>query len=166
MCVQGNSKTKVRGGPNSSLTTILSIWNCVMGSSLLTMPWAFEKAGFTQTIVIMIVCGIICYYTGTRVDLPSVFLNVKCKVFVHPLPKACLCIELAAKVGNQSKEPCQLPEFQSVCRHYLGPWGEYAALLAADVIVVGALTVYYVLLSKFLFGAGLSIYKLRTRSLL
>jgi len=107
-----------------------------MGSSLLTMPWAFEKAGFTQTIVIMIVCGIICYYT------------------------ACLCIELAAKVGNQSKEPCQLPEFQSVCRHYLGPWGEYAALLAADVIVVGALTVYYVLLSKFLFGAGLSIYKL------
>ena len=108
-----------------------------MGSSLLTMPWAFEKAGFTQTIVIMIVCGIICYYTAS------------------------LCIELSAKVGNQSKEPCQLPEFQSVCRHYLGPWGEYAALLAADVIVVGALTVYYVLLSKFMFGAGMSIYQLR-----
>lgn len=84
----------------------------------------------------MIVCGIICYYTAS------------------------LCIELSAKVGNQSKEPCQLPEFQSVCRHYLGPWGEYAALFAADVIVVGALTVYYVLLSKFMFGAGISIYQL------
>ena len=26
---------KIEGGKNSSLTTILSIWNCVMGSSLL-----------------------------------------------------------------------------------------------------------------------------------
>ena len=53
--------------------------------------------------------------------------------------------------------PCE----KSVCRHYLGPWGEYAALFAADVIVIGALTVYYVLLSKFLFGAGMSIFELR-----
>jgi len=27
---------KIEGGKNSSLTTILSIWNCVMGSSLLS----------------------------------------------------------------------------------------------------------------------------------
>ena len=42
----------------------------------------------------------------------------------------------------------------------MGPWGERAALLAADVIVIGALTVYYVLMSKFFFGAGMSIYQL------
>ena len=54
-----------------------------------------------------------------------------------------------------------VPGEKSVCRHYLGPLGEYAALFAADVIVIGALTVYYVLLSKFLFGAGMSIYQLR-----
>ena len=34
------------------------------------------------------------------------------------------------------------------------------ALLAANVIVLGALTVYYVLMSKFLFGFGQSIYDL------
>ena len=36
---------KIEGGKNSSLTTILSIWNCVMGSSLLShgsyLPWIF-----------------------------------------------------------------------------------------------------------------------------
>jgi hypothetical protein len=54
-----------------------------------------------------------------------------------------------------------LPEFQAVCHYYLGPWGERAALLAADVIVLGALTVYYVLMSKFLFGFGMSVYELK-----
>ena len=33
--------------------------------------------------------------------------------------------------------------------------------MAADVIVLGALTVYYVLMSKFLFGFGKSIYDLK-----
>lgn len=49
---------------------------------------------------------------------------------------------------------------KAVCHYYMGPWGERAALLAADVIVIGALTVYYVLMSKFFFGAGMSIYQL------
>lgn len=119
---------------NSSLTTILSIWNCVMGSSLLTMPWAFEKAGLMQTVIIMILCGIMSYYTGY------------------------LCIKLADSCRNGKDGT--LPEFQEVCRRYLGKKGEYTALLAANVIVTGALTVYYVLMSKFLFGAGISIYKI------
>ena len=38
-----------------------------MGSSLLTMPWAFEKAGFTQTLVLMMVCGLISCYTAVIV---------------------------------------------------------------------------------------------------
>jgi len=122
-------------GKNSSLTTILSIWNCIMGSGLLTMPWAFEKAGFAQTMVIMVLCGLMCYYT------------------------AYLCIKLA---DYQRKKGEPLPEFQTVCKIYLGPWGEYIALFAADIIVIGALTVYYVLMAKFLYGAGMSIYELST----
>jgi len=129
---------KIEGGKNSSLTTILSIWNCVMGSSLLSMPWAFEKAGFTQTVFIMVLCGIMCYYT------------------------AYLCIKAAEKARGKSEKTAGpgLPEFQAVCHYYMGPWGERLALLAADVIVIGALTVYYVLMSKFFFGAGMSIFQL------
>ena len=41
-----------------------------------------------------------------------------------------------------------LPEFQAVCYIYLGRKGELAALLAANIIVVGALITYYVLMSK------------------
>ena len=104
-----------------------------MGSSLLTMPWAFEKAGFTQTIIIMILCGIMAYYTGY------------------------LCVKLAESCRDGKNGT--LPEFQAVCKVYLGKWGEYTALLAANVIVIGALAVYYVLMAKFLFGAGVSIFK-------
>lgn len=129
----------VEGGKSSSLTTILAIWNCIMGSSLLSMPWAFEKAGFAQTIFIMIFSGVTCYYT------------------------AFLCIKAAEKAMGKSEKTKgpKLPEFQAVCHYYLGPWGERAALLAADVIVLGALTVYYVLMSKFLFGFGKSVYDLK-----
>ena len=38
-----------------------------MGSSLLTMPWAFEKAGFAQTLVLMMACGLISCYTAVIV---------------------------------------------------------------------------------------------------
>ena len=41
-----------------------------------------------------------------------------------------------------------LPEFQAVCYIYLGRKGELAALLAANIIVIGALITYYVLMSK------------------
>ena len=98
---------------------------------------------------------------NSEIDICVIFIYIHVENCSTNPVQSITCIELSAKVGNQSKEPCQLPEFQSVCRHYLGPWGEYAALLAADVIVVGALTVYYVLLSKFMFGAGMSIYQLR-----
>ena len=69
------------------------------------------------------------------------------------------CIKLA---DYQRKKGEPLPEFQTVCKIYLGPWGEYIALFAADIIVIGALTVYYVLMAKFLYGAGTSIYELST----
>jgi len=41
-----------------------------------------------------------------------------------------------------------LPEFQAVCYIYLGRKGELAALMAANIIVIGALITYYVLMSK------------------
>ena len=59
--------------------------------------------------------------------------------------------------------PNQLPEFQVVCRIYLGRFGEYAYICAANTIIFGCLMAYFVLMSKFLFGAGLSIHKLRNR---
>ena len=54
------------------------------------MPWAFEKAGFTQTVFIMVLCGIMCYYT------------------------AYLCIKAAEKARGKSEKTSGpgLPEFQ------------------------------------------------------
>jgi sodium-coupled neutral amino acid transporter 9 len=89
-----------------------------------------------QTIIIMVLCGIMSYYTGY------------------------LCIKLAESCRNGKGGV--LPEFQEVCRRYLGKTGEYTALLAANVIVIGALAVYYVLMAKFLFGSGMAIYEIKT----
>ena len=51
-----------------------------------------------------------------------------------------------------------------VCRIYLGKWGEWAYMTAANIIIFGCLMAYYVLMSKFLFGAGLAIHKLQIMS--
>ena len=99
------------------------------------MPWAFEKAGFAQTIVLMMGCGLISCYT------------------------AIIIIRIAMKLG---KEDGELPEFQIVCRQYLGRAGEYAYMMAANTIIFGCLMAYFVLMSKFLFGAGVAIEKLET----
>ena len=48
LSISGSAIAMASGTKNSSFTTILSIWNTIMGSALLSMPWAFEKAGFAQ----------------------------------------------------------------------------------------------------------------------
>jgi sodium-coupled neutral amino acid transporter 9 len=49
-------------GEQSSLITILSIWNTMMGSSVLAMPWAIDQAGFSLGIVAMVLmCGLALY---------------------------------------------------------------------------------------------------------
>lgn len=59
-------------------------------------------------------------------------------------------IECASLIkGTHERAPGPyLPEFQAVCYIYLGRKGELAALMAANIIVVGALITYYVLMSK------------------
>ena len=45
-------------------------------------------------------------------------------------------------------------EFSDVCRYYLGRWGDWAALAFSLCAIFGALIVFYVLMSNFLYNAG------------
>jgi len=47
----------------SSLTLIFSIWNTMMGSSLLALPWGFSESGFATGLAIVFLLGIMSCYT-------------------------------------------------------------------------------------------------------
>ncbi len=47
----------------SSLVTIFSIWNTMVGSSLLTLPWAFAHSGIIIGLIIAIACAMTSTYS-------------------------------------------------------------------------------------------------------
>ncbi|XP_004345157.2 solute carrier family 38 [Capsaspora owczarzaki ATCC 30864] len=109
----------------SSLVTILSIWNTMIGTSMLSMPWAIQQAGFSLAIITMIAMALITLYTCT----------------------------LVVRHGNggfgPKGEEVELPE---VAQQFLGRKGFYVAITFALVTYVGAQIVYWVLMSGFLFA--------------
>ena len=44
-----------------------AIWNTMMGTSLLSMPWALEQAGLLMGLVCMAVIAGLCLYTAYRI---------------------------------------------------------------------------------------------------
>ena len=41
-----------------------SIWNTILGSSLLTIPWGIQMAGFFPGIILILVMSGLCLYTA------------------------------------------------------------------------------------------------------
>ncbi|KAL3206933.1 hypothetical protein MRX96_039767 [Rhipicephalus microplus] len=83
-------------GEQSSFVTIFAIWNTMMGTSLLSMPWAMSQAGFAGGIMLILAIGLLCLYTAYRILSSPSLTGLK-------------------------GEPL---EFSDVCRHFLGEWGE------------------------------------------
>jgi len=47
----------------SSISTIASIWNTMIGSTLVTLPYGFSQAGMVDGVLVILVMGGICCYT-------------------------------------------------------------------------------------------------------
>lgn len=65
--VPGGTFLKVapaRGSKASSFVTVLSIWNTMMGTSLLSVPWAVGKSGLAGSLIIGFVMAAIACYTA------------------------------------------------------------------------------------------------------
>jgi sodium-coupled neutral amino acid transporter 9 len=43
-----------------------AIWNTIMGSSLLSMPWGVERAGLGGGLLLMVGMSSLCLYTSWR----------------------------------------------------------------------------------------------------
>eukprot|EP00043_Microstomoeca_roanoka_P000918 m.29949 g.29949 ORF g.29949 m.29949 type:complete len:526 (+) comp10564_c0_seq1:138-1715(+) len=112
-----------KGGEQSSYVTILSLWNTMMGTSVLTMPWAISQAGFlTGIICIVIMCGLALY--------------------------TCQIVLSAGQGGRMNGMDV---EFIDVCQHYLGKKGFVVGMIFSVLTLIGACMVYWVLMSSFLF---------------
>ncbi|XP_038148763.1 sodium-coupled neutral amino acid transporter 9 [Cyprinodon tularosa] len=116
---------------NPSIVTIFAIWNTMMGTSILSIPWGMKQAGFTLGIIILILTGLIMLY---------------CCYIVIKSPKAI------------KGEDTSNWEFPDVCRFYFGKCGQWSSLLFSMVSLVGAMVVYWVLMSNFLYNTGQFIY--------
>ncbi|XP_005998499.1 neutral amino acid transporter 9 [Latimeria chalumnae] len=114
-------------GTNSSIITIFTIWNTMMGTSILSMPWGIKQAGFTFGILITFLMGLLTLYCCYRV--------VKSRQAI-PL----------IDTSNW--------EFPDVCKYYFGPFGHWSSLAFSMVSLIGAMVVYWVLMSNFLFNTG------------
>ncbi|KAK6316425.1 hypothetical protein J4Q44_G00139490 [Coregonus suidteri] len=126
---------KVTGGDGGSKKGIpplsFAIWNTMMGTSILSIPWGIKQAGFTLGIILLISMGLLTLYCCLRV-LKS--------------PKSIPYVDTSDW------------EFPDVCKYYFGKFGQWSSLLFSMVSLIGAMVVYWVLMSNFLFNTGKFIY--------
>lgn len=116
---------------NPSIITIFAIWNTMMGTSILSIPWGIKQAGFTMGILILVFTGLLLLY---------------CCYVVLKSPKSIPYIDTSDW------------EFPDVCRYYFGKFGQWSSLFFSMVSLIGAMVVYWVLMSNFLFNSGQFIY--------
>ncbi|KAM5264699.1 neutral amino acid transporter 9 isoform 2-T2 [Ctenodactylus gundi] len=118
-------------GKNTSLVTIFMIWNTMMGTSILSIPWGMKQAGFTTGMCVILMMGLLTLYCCYRV--------VKSRAMICSLDTTTW-------------------EYPDVCRHYFGSFGQWSSLLFSLVSLIGAMIVYWVLMSNFLFNTGKFIF--------
>ncbi|XP_059381355.1 neutral amino acid transporter 9 [Carassius carassius] len=126
---------KVQGGDtpakNPSIVTIFAIWNTMMGTSILSMPWGIKQAGFTLGIIIIVLMGLLTLYCCYRV------------------------LKSTKSIPNVDTSDWEFPD---VCKYYFGGFGKWSSLVFSLVSLIGAMVVYWVLMSNFLFNTGKFIY--------
>lgn len=59
----GMRKSSIDKGKASSLATSFSIWSCMIGSGILSIPWAVKEAGIIPTIFLVLLFGVMNWYT-------------------------------------------------------------------------------------------------------
>jgi len=111
-------------GKQSSIITIFSLWNTMLGTSLLSMPWALEQAGILMGIAMMILLSGISLYTAYRI----------------------------LQVYTIHSRTNKISEFSDLCGLVLGKWAELIATIFSVLAILGAAIVYWVLMSNFLYN--------------
>ncbi|XP_021950182.1 sodium-coupled neutral amino acid transporter 9 homolog isoform X1 [Folsomia candida] len=113
---------KTSDGKQNSIVTIFTVWNTMTGTSMLSMPWAMERAGLIPAVVLLIGMAAISFYTAYRI----------LEVF-------------------ENNESSKIQDFAVLCKRLLGRWSQILALIFSVLTLLGATIVYWVLMSNFLY---------------
>ncbi|XP_076309586.1 neutral amino acid transporter 9-like isoform X3 [Tachypleus tridentatus] len=160
-------------GKQSSIITIFSVWNTMMGTSLLSMPWAVQQAGFVLALVIMLtMCGI-CLYTALRIiRMPALVVVLVLHLCIATILRChsmlCehllmeLCFETSYSQLFKGNATGELLEFSDIARHFLGRWGEWFSLFFSLLTLLGSAVVYWVLMTNFSFHSVVYLHSLAT----
>ncbi|BES98630.1 Transmembrane amino acid transporter protein [Nesidiocoris tenuis] len=105
----------------SSIVTIFAVWNTMMGTSLLAMPWGIERAGFAMGPALTLGMGGLCLYTA--------YCNIRAQ----------------RSHGGPTGDIAELT------RTLLGPHFEMVAKVFSLIVLLGANIVYWILMSNFLY---------------
>eukprot|EP01134_Creolimax_fragrantissima_P006098 CFRG6098T1 len=106
-----------------SVVTVFSIWNTLMGSSILTMPWAIQQSGYGLSTFLVVGVGAFCLYTAI----------------------------LVCKIGAKHNYVQNEIDWSDIVMMHLGKWGHAANTCFSICTLAGACLVYWVLMSNFLF---------------
>uniref|UniRef100_F1L1V1 Amino acid permease n=1 Tax=Ascaris suum TaxID=6253 RepID=F1L1V1_ASCSU len=119
---------KDESGKQDSIVTIFSVWNTMMGSSLLAMPWAVQQAGLLLGIFLILAVGALSLYTAYRI--------------------------VQSPVGLTLGVDSQAADLPDVCRYFWGSVGDALSVFFSVVVLLGGIVVYWVLMSNFLYYTG------------
>lgn len=123
----------------------------MMGTSLLSMPWAIEQAGLVAGLSLILVMAAICFYTAFCIlrvygiygkDLYNFYL-----LFCH--------IKLYFLLQGEKEG---LDDFPDLCYFLLGRFGQMVSVLFSALSLLGASIVYWVLMSNFLYHSVKYLY--------
>ncbi|XP_061192567.1 neutral amino acid transporter 9-like isoform X1 [Saccostrea echinata] len=117
-------------GKQSSLITIFSLWNTMMGTSILSMPWAIRQAGFVTGISLLVLMAMLMFYTSYRI---------------------------LKAMQSMGKTDSGL-DFSDVCRISLGRWAQVLAVVSSLLTLLGGAIVYWILMSNFIYNVVNFIY--------
>lgn len=107
-------------GRQSSIVTVFAIWNMMMGTSLLSLPWAYHHAGLIGGIIVIIAMTSLCFYTANLVLTVPKLVNV------------------------------QVNEFTDLVSLLLGRVAHKVAQVSSLSIITGGCIVYWILMTNFL----------------
>lgn len=133
-----------------------SIWNAMVGSALLTMPWALNQAGFFLGLGLFCVMPIIAFYTAYLIiKIPQGMSEEMTK------PKWRWFTTTTTTTPSSLSEFDAHADFPEIIGYFWGRRVERFAASFSVVVLFGGVIVYWILMSNFLFGTGTVIHGMK-----
>lgn len=128
-----------------------AIWNTIIGSSLLAMPWSVERAGLGLALILMLTVSTLAVYTAYRLLNVQLHHGMRWTDIIQQTEGISLVhqrklFSLLNYLGDN--EGGDVPH---LCKMLLGTWAEIVSRISSFITIFGANVVYWILMSNCLY---------------